>query len=243
MDYARLHSHESEQSVIGALLLSPEAADGIGALRPEHFFDAAHRTIIGQILAMIAAGQSVDAVTVAEELDAGGCDVGGLAYLGELAANTPSSRNIARYAATVVGKALERQLLSAADTIRETVSGVGSTAEKLAAAQAAVMSISESAASKAPRTMRDVLLSAVEVLERRQAGAVYGLPTGFTDLDRQLTGGMRPGSLIVVAGRPSMGKTALAINVAFRVAKAGQPALVLSMEMSEIGRASCWERV
>lgn len=233
--FARLFSPEAEQSVIGGLLLSPDSADQIGALRPDHFFNEAHRIILAEILRMIADGHPVDVVTVAELLDIQGLtdQTGGLAYLGEIVMHTPSARNVGRYAKTVMAKALERQLLGAADTIRETVSGTGSTHEKLMAAQHAVMAITESSAPKAPRLMREVLLPVVDTLERRAAGETGGLPTRFIDLDQKLTGGLKPGNLIIVAGRPGMGKTSLAVQVAFGAAESEQTALVLSMEMSD----------
>ena len=159
MSEIRLFSLESEQSIIGALLLDPKSIDSLGALRPEHFYDEAHRLILSEIMAMVAVGKPVDAVTVAEELHDHGHDErsGGLAYLGNLVANTPSAANIRRYSEVVIGKALERQLLGAADRIRETVESIGSTSEKLASAQSAVMSISESVASRQPKMMREVL--------------------------------------------------------------------------------------
>lgn len=232
---SRLYSPESEQSVIGGLLLSPDSADQIGALRPDHFFVESHRIILAEILRMIADGKPVDVVTVAESLDIRGLTekTGGLAYLGELAMHTPSARNVGRYAKTVMAKALERQLLGAADVIRETVSGTGTTHDKLMAAQHAVMAITEASAPKAPRLMRDVLLPVVDTLERRAAGETGGLPTGFIDLDQKLTGGLKPGNLVIVAGRPGMGKTSLAVQAAFGAAEAGHTALVLSMEMSD----------
>ena len=235
IDYARLYSQESEQSVIGALLIDPLSADRIGALKPEHCYNDAHRIILTEIIRMIAAGKPVDVITVAEELSAHGLDeqTGGLAYLGELAANTAGSRNIGRYAETVTNKALERQLLGASESIRETVTGVGTTKEKLTAAQSAVMAITESVASRQPKVMREVLISAAETLTQRSSGNVRCLPTQFVDLDRQLSGGLRPGNLIVLAGRPAMGKTSLGVNIAYQVARSDVPALFLSMEMPE----------
>ena len=235
MSEIRLHSLESEQSILGALLLDPQSIDSIGALRPEHFYDEAHRLILSEIMAMVSVGKPIDAVTVAEELYDHGHDErsGGLAYLGSLVASTPSTRSVRRYSEVVVGKALERQLLGAADRIRETVESIGSTSEKLASAQSAVMSISESVASRQPKVMREVLSSAVDVLTQRSSGNVRCLPTGFRDLDRQLAGGFRPGNLIVLAGRPGTGKTSLAVNVGYQVAGSGVPVLVLSLEMPE----------
>ena len=235
IDYSRLHSLESEQSIIGALLIDPLAADRLGSLRPEHCYNESHRVILAEILRMVAAGKPVDVITVAEELSAHGHDeqTGGLAYLGELAANSAGSRNIGRYAETVTNKALERQLLGASETIRATVTGVGTTKEKLTAAQSAVMGITESVASRQPKIMREILISAAETLTQRSSGNVRCLSSGFIDLDRQLSGGFRPGNLIVLAGRPAMGKTSLAVNIAYHVARHGSPSLFLSMEMPE----------
>ena len=235
IDYSRLHSLESEQSIIGALLIDPLAADRLGSLRPEHCYNESHRVILAEILRMVASGKPVDVITVAEELSAHGHDeqTGGLAYLGELAANSAGSRNIGRYAETVTNKALERQLLGASETIRSTVTGVGTTKEKLTAAQSAVMGITESVASRQPKIMREILISAAETLTQRSSGNVRCLSSGFVDLDRQLSGGFRPGNLIVLAGRPAMGKTSLAVNIAYQVARHGSPSLFLSMEMPE----------
>ena len=235
IDYSRLHSLESEQSIIGALLIDPLAADRLGSLRPEHCYNESHRIILAEIIRMVAAGKPVDVITVAEELSAHGHDeqTGGLAYLGELAANSAGSRNIGRYAETVTNKALERQLLGASETIRATVTGVGTTKEKLTAAQSAVMGITEAVASRQPKIMREILISAAETLTQRSSGNVRCLSSGFVDLDRQLSGGFRPGNLIVLAGRPAMGKTSLAVNIAYQVARHGSPSLFLSMEMPE----------
>ena len=121
IDYARLYSLESEQSVIGALLIDPLSADRIGALKPEHCYHESHRVILGEIIRMIASGKPVDVITVAEELSAHGLDeqTGGLAYLGDLAVNTPSAANIARYAEVVAEKRQLRDLLEASSRIAD----------------------------------------------------------------------------------------------------------------------------
>lgn len=232
---ARLASPEAEMSVIGGLLLNAEAVDRIGALRPEHFWSEAHRTIMSVMLAMIGSGRPIDVITVAEEIDVRGLSeqTGGLAYLGELAINTPSAANIGSYARVVVEKALERQLLAASDRIREVVASVGPTRDKLMTAQSAVMCIAEAMAPKSPRIIREVLVETVDILAARHGGQVIGLPTGFADLDKELSGGMRPGNLIFIAGRPSMGKTSLAVQMGLNVAQTAQPVLVLSMEMAD----------
>lgn len=235
-DYSRLHSSDTEQSVIGALLIpGSDAIDRIGNLRPAHFFAEAHRIIFGEILAMASQSIPVDPVTLAERLDAAGLSdkTGGLAYLGELAANTPSAANAGRYAQTVADKALERELVAASDRIQAIAAGVGSTAEKLAAAQSAIMAVTEGSEPKKPKPIREVLIRAVEAIERRGDGTDNAMATHFDDIDCRLSGGFRRGNLIIIAGRPGMGKTALAGGIAFNAASAGVPTLFLSMEMGD----------
>ncbi len=236
IDYARLHSPDSEQAVLGALLLpGSNAVDRIGQLKPGHFFTEAHRIIFGEIVAMAAQAMAIDPVTVAERLDVAGLSekTGGLAYLGELANNTPSAANIGRYAQTVIDKALERDLLAASEQIQAIASGVGPTRDKLAAAQSAIMAIAESAEPKKPKLIREVLVRAVATIERRGDGKDNALSTGFDALDAKLSGGFRRGNLIIIAGRPGMGKTALAGGVSFNVASSSVPTLFLSMEMGD----------
>ena len=234
IDIARLHSPESEQSVIGALLIDPACADRLGALRPDHCYSEANRLILARIISMISAGKQVDVLTVAEELDADGLSdlTGGLAYLGDIVEHTPTARNVGRYAEIIVGKSLERQLLGAADTIRETVAGSGTTRDKLMSAQSAVMGITESVASKVPQDIREVLSAAVSAIEERREKKSVVTPTGFDSVDHALSGGMRPGNVVIVAGRPGMGKTSFATNIAFNIAAEGKTALIISMEMA-----------
>ena len=231
---ARLHSQDAEQALLGALLLNPAKADDLHGLRPEHCYSDAHRLILSCLLAMLTRGQPVDAVTVAEALHESGQDeaTGGLAYLGGLAANSAGG-NVRHYADIVLGKAMERQLLGASETIRATVMGAGTTLDKLATSQAAVMAITERVETQKPRDLRDVLVDSVTILEQRGTGEVLGIPTGFDAIDDNLAGGMRGGNMIVIAGRPGMGKTALAINIARYVAKQGKTSAVFSMEMSD----------
>ena len=236
VDYSRLHSEDAEQAVLGALLLpGANAIDRIGALKPGHFFTDAHRVIFSEVVAMAAGAEPIDPVTVAERLEASGLSerTGGLAYLGELAANTPSAANVGRYAQLVTDKALERALVAASDQIQAIASGAGTTRDKLAAAQSAIMGVTEAAEPKRPKAIREVLAAVVANIERRGAGTDSATSTGFPDLDRLLSGGFRPGNLVVVAGRPGMGKTALAGGLALNAAAAGVPALFLSMEMSD----------
>lgn len=236
IDYARLHSADAEQSVLGALLLpGSNAVDRIGQLKPGHFFTEAHRVIFSEILSMAAQCHAVDPVTVAERLDSAGLSekTGGLAYLGEIAANTPSAANVGRYAQLVIDKALERELVAASGRIHEIAAGVGSTADKLAAAQSAIMTITETAEPRKPQLIRDVLVRAVAAIERRGEGQDTAMATGFPALDAKLSGGFRRGNLVIVAGRPGMGKTAFAGCMALHSALTGVPTLFLSMEMAD----------
>lgn len=235
-DHYRLHSPDSEHSVLGALLIpGANAVDRIGNLKAGHFFVEAHRLIFAEILTMAAQGIAVDPVTVAERLEAAGLSekTGGLAYLGDLVSNTPSAANVGRYAQAVVDKALERELIAASDQIQAIASGIGATREKLAAAQSAIMAITEAAEPRRPQLIREVLIRAVDAIERRGSGQDVALPTGFTALDTLLSGGFRRGNLVIVAGRPGMGKTAFAGGIALNAASAGVPTLFLSMEMAD----------
>lgn len=236
IDYSRLISNDAEQSVLGALLVpGSDAVDRIGNLKAGHFFAESHRVIFTEIVSMAGQGLAVDPITVAERLDAAGLSdkTGGLAYLGELAVNTPSTSNAGRYAQLVVDKALERELVAASDRIQAIATGVGSTVEKLAAAQSAIMGVTEGAEPKKPKLIRDVLIRVVAAIECRGEGTDNVTSTGFDVLDKKLSGGFRRGNLIIVAGRPGMGKTALAAGIAYNTASAGVPTLFMSMEMGD----------
>ncbi|MBK7463966.1 MAG: AAA family ATPase [Betaproteobacteria bacterium] len=228
--------HRFEQSVLGALLLpGSNAIDRIGHLKPGHFFTEAHRIIFGEIVAMAAQAMAVDPVTVAERLESSGLSdkTGGLVYLGDLASNTPSAASCGHYAKIVIDKALERELVSAADKIQSIAAGLGSTREKMTDAQSAIMQITESAEPQKPKHIREVLIRAVAAIERRGDGSDNAMATGFHALDQKLSGGFRRGNLVVVAGRPGMGKTALAGCLAYSAASNGIPTLFISMEMQD----------
>jgi replicative DNA helicase len=229
------HSVEAEQGVIGAVILKHEAIDTISTLKPEHFYVAAHRNIFSVMVDMACKGHRIDAITLAESISYSGLDdaTGGLAYIGSVAENTPSAANIQRYADIVQAKAIERQLLTAAEEIRSTVLSVGQTKDKLNKAQALVMAISETRQQKQPRLVADALDDYVATLERRMAGENRGLSTGLSTLDERLGGGFQDGNLIIVAGRPSMGKSAFTTSIAINVARAGNCVAIVSMEMTE----------
>jgi replicative DNA helicase len=236
------HSLEAEQSVLGGMLLDNEAVDRIGdVLAPNDFYSDAHRLIYDHATRLVADGRPADVVTVAESLQ--GLQkldyVGGLAYLGALVQNVPTAANIRHYAAIVRERSVLRQLAATAGDIADLAyNPMGRTArDVLDQAETRVMHIAEQGA-RGQQQFREIGTLLSEVVERIEAlysrddpSEVTGVPTGFSDLDR-MTSGLQPGDLVVVAGRPSMGKTALAVNIGEHVAlAAGLPVVIFSMEM------------
>lgn len=225
------HSLESEQSVLGSLLLDSTAIDRIGNLRPEHFYSGDHRQILQAILDTAEDSGTADIVTVSERLKRNSGD-GKLAYLGTLAQFTPSAHNIGRYAEIVLERAQERALLGALSKAWEIVQSAATPfADKLDHCQAALMSVSEAETHNAVH-VGDVARSHVAELERRASGKRNLVPTYFADIDEMLGGGMSAGDLLIVGARPSVGKTSLAVNIAEHNVRNGRPCLVFSMEMS-----------
>ncbi len=235
------HSIEAEQSVLGGLMLATEAWDRVAdRITEEDFYRREHRLIFRAIRELAEQGQPCDAVTLGEWFERHGecTTIGGAAYLAELANATPSAANITAYADIVRDKAILRKLIEAGTQI----AGDGfnpegrRTPEILEAAEQRVFRIAEAGARgrKQVVPMREALSEAVRQLADRYAnrGQLTGLTTGFADLDN-LTSGLQRGDLVIVAGRPSMGKTAFALNVAEAVAlRAKLPVLIFSMEMS-----------
>jgi replicative DNA helicase len=227
-------SVESEQSVLGALLIDNDAVDRINDLRTEHFYRGDHRAIYAEIIGMIAAGIPADVMTVYERLTAKGKsdDVGGLSYLNSLAQNTPGSANIARYAQIVRDRAQKRGLLVVASEIQDSVVTTPDEAVVLIdRAQEKLEKLAEARIKSEPVLAAESLGAYLTKLEDRLDGKGAPIATGLRDLDEKLGGGMSAGDLVIVAGRPAMGKTAFAFGVANHVA-IGSPALLLEMEMT-----------
>lgn len=236
---AKLFSIESEQSVLGGLLIDPNAFDRIDFLSESDFYREDHRIIYRHIVLMLAERKPIDVVTVAEALQSSGVpnEQIGLAYLGELQANTPSAANIRRYAEVVSEKRSLRDLLAASAQIADIAHAEGAKPieQRIDEAQAVVFALAERRVegSNDPETIGALLSGVVDDIQARfdRGGAITGLATGFVDLDAK-TCGLNSGDLVIVAGRPSMGKTAFALNVAEHVAVTeDKPALVFSMEM------------
>jgi len=245
LDAARLppQSIEAEQSVLGGLLLDNTAWDRIADLvSPADFYRADHRLIFEHIGLLIENARPADALTVAESLERSGrlAEVGGQAYLGTLAANTPSAANIRRYGEIVRERSVMRNLAAIGTEIADSAyNPLGRDAKALLDdAESKIFRIAESGSKSRQGFVKiDPLLTEtverVDVLYNREnKDDVIGLATGFVDLDR-MTSGLQQGDLIIIAARPSMGKTALAMNVVEHAALHLRKAVaVFSMEMS-----------
>lgn len=230
------HSVDAEQGVIGGLLLDNRAWDRLGdLLTTEDFYRHDHRLIFDAVAALLNASKPADVLTVFDSLQAAGQSeaAGGLAYLNAIAESVPSSANVRSYAEIVRAHRVRRDVLAVGHDIAE-LAEAGDPAELVERATGMVMGLADTrAAGQDPKAIGDLLHGVLEVLESRMesGGAVSGLSTGFEDLDRQ-TCGLQPGDLIIIAGRPSMGKTTLAVNIAENVAVDGKVAFVVSLEMS-----------
>jgi replicative DNA helicase len=236
------HSIEAEQSLLGGLLLDNAAWDRIGDLVGEgDFYRDEHRRIFLAIAKLVEQGKPADVVTVYELLDNNGeaSHVGGLAYLGEIANNTPSAANIRRYAEILRERAILRKLVTVGDEIAGgALAPMGRDANIiLDEAEGKILAIrDEGSKHKAGFVAIQPVLGQVveriqELYDRDSQAAVTGVPTGLVDLDA-MTSGLQATDMIIVAGRPGMGKTSFALNVAEAVAlEAGLPVAVFSMEM------------
>ena len=235
------HSVEAEQAVLGGLLLDNSTWDAIAdRLHAEDFYRRDHQQIFAAIAELSRRNEPSDAVTLAEFLAAKGQgeETGGLAYLAGLARDTPTAANIRAYADIVRERSLLRQLIRVSGEIAASAyESEGRTAKELVdGAEQLVFAIAE----QGRRTtsgfvpLREVLGATIDRLDmlHQSQGQLTGVSTGYADLDR-MTAGLQPGDLIIVAGRPSMGKTTLALNIAENAAIAASTAVaVFSMEMS-----------
>jgi replicative DNA helicase len=236
------HSIEAEQSVIGGLMLDNTAFERVADLIGENdFYRYDHRLIWSQVSKLIEKSHPADVLTVFEALKSSGKveDSGGLQYLNQLAQEVPSAANIRRYAEIVRDKSVLRRLISTSDEIAsQALNPLGKdTRQLLDEAESKIFQIGEEGARGKVgfQSLQDILSQVVaqveSLVENQGSDGVTGTPTGFVDLD-QMTSGLQPGDLIIVAGRPSMGKTAFSLNIAENVAiNQGLPVAVFSMEM------------
>ncbi len=230
------HDREAEKSLLGSVILDPRKLDDVLAImrEPQVFHLCQHQQIFKQLLSMNQAGQALDTVLLAERLRSTGEfeNIGGYEYLTELVNHVPSAANAVYYAQCVAEHARRRSLIRAgAEALRLGYDQQHPLDEAIAKVDGLLDGIDTSAGSE-PIKAEVAVFEAVEVLNRRVAGKEPpALSTGLRDLDN-LLGGLRPGELVIVSARPSMGKTALALNVADHVANGGQHVLFVSLEMS-----------
>jgi len=236
------HSLEAEQSVLGGLLLDNSAWERVAdVVQAGDFYRAEHRLIFEHIDRLVDAGQPADIITVMESLQRANAleQAGGSAYLTTLVANVPGSANVRAYAGLVRERSVMRNLVSVASRISDSAFNPAgrNAAELLDEAEQLVFDIAEmqSRGQKGfvaiTDLVGDVLDRITALYERENQDDVTGVATGFSDLDER-TSGLQPGDLVIVAGRPSMGKTSLALNMAEHVAlKLAKPVAVFSMEM------------
>lgn len=237
MDRIPPHNQEAEQSVLGAIFLEPQSLiTASETLLADDFYQAAHRLIFETMLRLSDLGKAIDVVTVTEELSSRNQldDVGGISYMTELVNAVPTAANIAYYSEIVAQKSLLRKLIrTATKIVEDSFTREDEVAELLAEAEKQIMEVANRSNSGDFKHVKDVLVQTYENVEKLQnrKGDITGIPTGFRDLDR-LTAGFQRGDLIIVAARPSVGKTAFALNVAQAVGtQTSENVAIFSLEM------------
>ncbi len=235
------HSIEAEQSIIGGLMLDNQVFDNVSSvITEEDFFRHEHRVLFRVIAKLSEKEQPFDVITISETLKSMGelDNIGGEGYLFEISNNTPSVANIKAYASIVREKSVQRQLIAVANDIADASFNPEGrpVSELLDVAETKVFAIAEQTTSVGgPETIKTVLNKAIERIDTlyHSDGDITGLSTGFNDFD-DMTSGLQPSDLVIVAGRPSMGKTAFVMNMAENAAiQSNKPVLVFSMEMPD----------
>ncbi len=230
---------EAERSVLGGVLLENQAIQKISEIiQEDDFYREAHRKLFHAMIELFERSEPVDLITLTEEVSRRGWleEIGGAVYLASLADEIPTAANIQYYARIVKEKSLLRQVIEAATRIaREGYEEPESSLDFLDKSEQTILEISRRQQRKGFVPLRDVMQETFQVIEdlHKKQSLVTGVPTGFTDFDH-MTSGLQRADLIIVAGRPSMGKTALALNMARNAAvKGGVPVAVFSLEMSK----------
>lgn len=233
------HSIDAEQAILGGLMLDNQAWDKVGTrLCEQDFYQRSHRVLFRAVETLSRRSQPFDVVTLLDILVSFGHldDAGGEAYLFELASNTPSVANIGAYAEIVREKSVQRQLIAAAMDIAESAYNPNGrdVAELLDVAEMKVFAIADQTSTNdGPVSIKSIVGKTLEKIDRlyHSGQTITGLPSGLADLDK-MTSGFQPSDLVIVAGRPSMGKTTLVMNIAeHAVIESKRPVLVFSMEM------------
>jgi replicative DNA helicase len=231
---------EAEQCVLGAMLMSKDAiADVVEVLRGADFYRPAHEQVYHAIIDLYGRGEPADAVTVSDELGKRGelLRIGGAPYLHTLLASVPVAANAGYYAQIVHEKAILRRLVEASVRIGQmSYAAEGDVDDIVDRAQAEVYSVTERRVAEDYKPLSELMqptLDEMEAIESRGAG-LSGVPTGFADLD-ELTNGLHPGQMVIIAARPAVGKSTLALDIARSASiKNGLTSVIFSLEMSQI---------
>ena len=233
------HNLEAERCVLGSILINNSAFDVAAELvKADDFYRDAHRRVFDRIAGLSERGQAIDLVTLREALDRAGDleKIGGPAYISALADGVPRSTNVVHYAQIVKEKATLRNLIHSANKIVSSAYAADDDADAvLDQAQQEIFAIAEDRIHSGFVSMEQLVKDGFETVERIQAqqGLVTGVPTGFADIDA-LTAGLQPADLVIVAARPSMGKTAFALNVGLHVGTRGERTVgIFSLEMAK----------
>jgi replicative DNA helicase len=231
------HSIDAEESVLGAVLLSSDAANvALETLHPEDFYKPSHQQIFEIIQQLFDSNEPIDAVTVSEGLRRDGSldRMGGIDFLTNLIDSVPSTSNVVYYAGIVEEHSLRRRLMKVGGDIGVIASQMTEPiAQVVDKAEQAVFAVAERQVGDGLQAIDDLLGPAIEKAEelQRSGSAVTGMSTGFRDLDKKLAG-LHPTNLIIIAARPGMGKSALALNMSQNVALNGNSVAIFSLEMS-----------
>lgn len=231
---AHTYSIEAEQSVLGALLTDNAAWDRVSDLLNESdFFRHEHKAIYGAIGRLVNSMRPADVVTVFEALGgSGGAEAyGGLAYLHQLTESVTSARNARRHAEIVKERSMLRGLLAKIDQAGEIAAGEGDLSEKQDLVAGLFSGVDAANSKTRPQPMSDVMVKVIDSINTAMEGTATAWRTGIPGIDGRMSGGLRPGDLIVLAARPSVGKTSFALQICTRMASDGLPVLVLSQEM------------
>jgi len=229
------HNDDAERAVLGGVLLRADALTQITDVAPEDFYVPAHQDVFRAMLALFESGRPIDLVTLEEELSRQQKldRAGGVSYLAELQARVPTAENIGHYGRIVRDHSTLRQLIARASEIAAKAHEPdGEVSEFLDHAEHQIFEIAQRGESSNYRPIKPVMLQVMDAIAKRKGHGVTGIPTGFTRLD-DLTAGLQPAELIILAARPSVGKTSFALSLALNAAvERGLPVLFFSLEMS-----------
>jgi replicative DNA helicase len=235
----------AEAAVLGSMIIDPERiSEVLEQLRTDAFYRIEHQIIFDALVTLYEKnkGEAIDAVLLRDELEKRKQleDVGGVEYLAKILDSVPSSANVMYYAGIIKDKMLLREIIAAAgEILNEAFNGEGEPSEKLDEAERKIFAVTDKKISSSAAELKDLIVRAYELIEKRESSHVTGLPTGYYALDEE-TCGLQDGEMIIIAGRPSMGKTSLALNIAEHIGVIEKaPVAIFSLET---GRQQLAER-